>query len=115
VNNFVFIFHRHLTRGSHSSELTVVVVVLLTVVLLRTVVSKGEYTYGWYSASEGKCKATKDRLRSAHGRPVAAAGGRAAAKMPKTGRARRRAAVVSPETLKNELQGTNFDGVCSYT
>jgi hypothetical protein len=27
------------------------------------VVSKGEYTYGWYSASEGKCKATKDRLR----------------------------------------------------
>jgi len=23
---------------------------------------KGEYTYGWYSASGGKCKAIKERL-----------------------------------------------------
>jgi hypothetical protein len=24
---------------------------------------KGEYTYGWYSASRGRCKAIKEKLR----------------------------------------------------
>jgi hypothetical protein len=31
------------------------------------VVSKDEYTYGWYSTSGGRCKAIKGRLRFCSG------------------------------------------------
>jgi hypothetical protein len=56
-----------MTGGSHALELFKVAPVFLTVVLIRTAVSKGEHSYGWSSASGGTCKAIKDRLRFCSG------------------------------------------------
>jgi hypothetical protein len=48
-----------LTRGPQASELIVVVIEFTSKVLLSTAISKAEHTYGWSSASEGRCKAIK--------------------------------------------------------
>jgi hypothetical protein len=48
-----------LDSGPQALELIVVVVELASIVLLWTAISKAKHTYGWSSASGGKCKAIK--------------------------------------------------------
>jgi hypothetical protein len=53
-----------MTGGTQVSELLVVAEVLFSSVLIWTVVSKGEHSYGWSSASGGKMQGLQEYDKS---------------------------------------------------
>jgi len=59
----VFNFHTHLTGGSHPQNSSYSLKYSSPLFSSEQRVSKGEYTYSWYSASGERCKVIKDRLR----------------------------------------------------